>query len=71
MKRSELEKYLGNKVKILLFDDKEEIGYLQKSDPNNANVPRRNRYFTTDEKVSQIPNGIVFRCSHVEKVKLE
>lgn len=69
IKRLELEKYLGNKVKIILFDGTEVIGYLKKSDLSNVNVPKKNYYFTTNEKQSNDPDRIVFRCSHVKKCK--
>lgn len=69
MKRSELENYLGSKVRILLFDGTEVTGYLKKSDLSNMNVLKKNCYFTTSEKQSNDPDRIVFKCSHVKRCK--
>ena len=55
MKRTELEKHLGKKVKITLFDKSTQTGILQKSENSKfyyCYLPR-----------------VLFRCSHV--IKLE
>ena len=69
MKRSEVEEFLGTEVDILLFDNTVQIGYLKKSNLSNPDAPRKNCYFTTDEKESIIPNGVVFRCSHIKHIE--
>lgn len=67
MKRSELEKYLGKKVTITLFDNDIITGVLHKTgeekfkyDPN-LYLPR-NCYFL-------LPQSVIFKCSHVKKLK--
>ena len=68
MKRSELEKYLGKKVTVKLFDNEEMTGELHKTgeerfkyDPN-LYIPK-NYYFL-------LPIGkCLFRCSHVKALK--
>lgn len=67
MKRSELEKYLGKKVTITLFDNDIITGVLHKTgeekfkyDPN-LYIPR-NCYFL-------LPQSVIFKCSHVKKLK--
>lgn len=68
MKRSDLEKHLGRKVTITLFDNDVIIGKLHKTgeeqfgnDPN-LYIPRK-LYFLTS------PQSCLFRCSHVKKLK--
>ena len=68
MKRSELEKYINKKVKIILFDKTEILGTLHKTgeekfkDNPNLYIPR-NYYFCTE------PQSCLFRSSHI--IKLE
>lgn len=75
MKRTELEKYLGQHVRITLFDGKVEEGYLYKTRDkkfkNNPNLyfPDK-RYFTTETESSMQSNSCIFRCSHVKKLAL-
>lgn len=75
MKRSELEKYLGKRVRITLDNGRVEEGYLYKtrdekfkSNPN-LYFPDK-RYFTTDTETSLDSNSWIFRCSHVKKLVL-
>lgn len=73
MKRSEVEKYLGKKVKVTIFDGDVLTGYLCKtgdeifkSEPN-LYIPR-NYYFTVSE--DGIHNSsYMFRSSHITKIK--
>lgn len=68
MKRSDLEKYLGKKVTITLFDNEVITGELHKTGEeqfkNNPNlyIPRK-LYFLIN------PPSCLFRCSHVKKLK--
>lgn len=75
MKRSELEKYLGQYVRIKLFNERIEEGYLYKirdekfkSNPN-LYFPDK-RYFTTETESSRESKSCIFRCSHVKKLVL-
>lgn len=68
MKREELEKYIGKKVQIILFDKEIIEGELHKTreerfrnDPN-LYLPDK-RYFLIN------PQSCLFRCSHVIKIK--
>ena len=75
MKRSELEKYLGQHVRITLFNDSIAEGYLYKTGDekfkDNPNLYlKQKRYFTTETKSSKECNSSVFRCSHVKKLVL-
>lgn len=63
MKRSELEKYLGTKIKIVLHDNDSVIGVLHKTE-DVKDVP--NYYF-----VSPNIRHLIFRCSHVKKVEVQ
>ena len=70
MKRSELEKYLGQRVEIKLFDNKVLAGTLHKTgeseykrDPN-LYLPR-NYYFV---EPAGMYGNFLFRCSHVKKL---
>ncbi len=68
MKRSDLEKHLGKKVTITLFDNDVITGELHKTGEeqfkNDANLylPQK-RYFLTS------PQSCLFRSSHVKKLK--
>lgn len=68
MKREDLEKYIGEKVTITLFDRETVTGELHKTGEerfkNNANlyIPR-NYYFVIH------PQSCLFRCSHVKKIQ--
>lgn len=74
IKRSELEKYLGKKVEITLFDDEIYKGILHKTGEemfkNNYNLylPKK-LYFLIDEH--GVCKKILFRCSHVKKLREE
>ena len=59
MKREQLEKYLKEKVKIILFDEDEIEGYLRKTgdddfkDNPNLYIPQ-NYYFLVDDNLNCI-----------------
>lgn len=67
MKRSELEKYLGKKVTIKLFNNEIITGVLHKTGEEqfkhepNLYIPE-NCYFL-------LPQSVIFKCSHVRKLK--
>ena len=69
MKRSELEKYLGTKVKVVLHGGDFVTGILGKTedvkdDPNYYLNPKY--YF-----VSPNIRHLIFRCSHVKKIEVQ
>lgn len=71
MKRSELEKHLGKKVVVTLFDGEIISGYLRKTGDemfreNPDLYLRVNRYFMTDEPTSKRCISCLFRSSHVK-----
>ena len=74
MKRAELEKFLGKKVEVKLFDDDVIQGVLHKTGEemfkNNLNlyIPK-NRYFLTNDNDECI--SYLFRSSHVKKINWE
>ena len=75
MKRLEFEnKYLEKKVKLVLFDGTEMVGYLHKTGTeickNNPNlyIPK-NHYFVGGHYGSDYYNEI-FRKSHITRIKL-
>lgn len=71
MKRSELEKHLGEKVVITLYDGKIIFGYLRKTrdemfkDNPDLYLPV-NRYFMTDGPESKRCISYLFRSSYVK-----
>ncbi len=71
MKRSELEKHLGEKVVITLYDGKIIFGYLRKTrdgmfkDNPDLYLPV-DRYFMTDGPASKQCISCLFRSSHVK-----
>lgn len=73
MKRSELEKYLGKRVKITIFDGSVLQGELHKTGEEkfkynpNLYIPQ-NRYFTINREDGSY-NSFLFRCSHVKKLE--
>lgn len=73
MKREQLEKYLGKKVKVTIFDGDEIEGYLRKTGDydfkNNANlfIPK-NYYFLVDDSLNCI--SYLFRLSYVKKIQI-
>lgn len=72
MKRSELEKYLGQKVEIKLFDGDILRGVLHKTGEEqfkgnlNLYLPQK-RYFITDDVGSCV--SCMFRSSHVVSLR--
>lgn len=73
MKREQLEKYLKEKVKIILFDGDELEGYLRKTgdddfkDNPNLFIPK-NYYFVVNDESDCI--SYLFRSSHVKKIQI-
>ena len=73
MKREQLEKYLKEKVKIILFDGDELEGYLRKTgdddfkDNPNLYIPQ-NYYFMVNDESDCI--SYLFRSSHVKKIQI-
>lgn len=73
MKRSELEKHLGEKVEITIFDGDTYKGFLHKSGEEmfktnpNLYIPQK-YYFLTDYKGACV-RSCLFRSSHVKKLK--
>lgn len=70
MKREELEKMLGAKVAITLFDNEVITGYLHKTSEaifkNDFNIyAMKKYYFVTNENAQCI--SCLFRSSHVKK----
>lgn len=67
MKREELEKYLGKKVKIILFDGSVCEGELHKTGEKQfKNEP--NLYIPKKQYFCISPQPCLFRSSHVTKV---
>lgn len=72
MKREQLEKYLKEKVKIILFDGDELEGILRKTgdddfkDNPNLYIPQ-NYYFMVNDESDCI--SYLFRSSHVKKIQ--
>lgn len=81
MKRKELEKYLGKKVRIRLFEDKKEyVGYLYRGGmklfrEHPSLYYRNNFYFLMPYEVKSIvmpcedTSSCLFRCSYVAKLE--
>lgn len=71
MKREDLEKYLGKKVTITLYDGDEMTGELHKTGEGNFKhnadlcYPTKHYFVTNDNKNV----GCLFRSSHVIKFK--
>lgn len=67
MKREDLEKYIGQKVRVILFDNEIIEGELHKTGEerfkNNPNlyIPQK-LYFCIN------PQSCLFRCSHVIRI---
>lgn len=75
MKRSQLEKFLGTKVRVKLFSGRVEEGFLQKTNDekfkgnHNMFFPA-NYYIVTDDINSTMLNDHhLFRCSHVTRLE--
>lgn len=74
MTRNELEKYLGKKVQIRLFDNETITGFLRKTgDKAFKNAPNlyipQNEYFLTNSVNSSVCATCLFRVSHVKNLK--
>lgn len=68
MKKCDLDKFIGKKVSITLFDNDVITGELHKSGEDmfihdeNLYIPK-NYYFCIN------PQSCLFKCSHVKKIK--
>ncbi len=74
MTRKELEKYLGKKVEIKLFDNEIITGFLKKTGDeafrNNPNLYLpQNRYLLTNTINSTLCTSCLFRVSHIRTLK--
>lgn len=73
MKREQLEKYLKEKVKIILFDGDELEGCLRKTGEEDfKNIPNlyipQNYYFMVNDESDCI--SYLFRSSHVKNIQI-
>ena len=75
MKRIELEKYLGKRVEVELFDGDVLSGILRKTqdelfkDNPNLYLPK-NFYFLTETEESKNSAGGLFKVSHITRFKV-
>lgn len=69
MKRTELEKHLGKKVKITLFDGEELTGILKKTEEYHEIL--KSKYYFLEGDYKNIVKHLTFRSSHVKKMKEE
>ena len=73
MTRVELEKHLGNRVKITVFDGTVIEGFLHKtgeeSFKNVANLYIPHNYYFCAARCSQKPITCLFKVSHIKKFK--
>lgn len=73
MKRTELEKYLGEYVLLKLFDNSDCYGELHKTgeeifkDNPNLYIPHNYYFLTTNDSKECI--NCLFRCSHVKSLQ--
>ena len=70
MKRCELEKFIGKKVTITLFDNEVVSGELHKS-VDDMFIHDENLYIPKNYYFCIHPQSCLFKCSHVEKIKEE
>lgn len=73
MTREKLEKYLGEKVKVILFNGTKLEGYLRKTGtPDYVYNPDlfipKKRYFLTDGR--RVIGEQLFRVSHIKKLEV-
>ena len=72
MKKAELEKYLGKRVNLILFDEDSISGILCSTSDKRLSkeepwmIPK-NSYFLVKESIYEKGN-IFFKCSHVKKL---
>lgn len=76
MKKAELERYLGKRVNLILFDEDSISGILCSTSDKRLSKEElwmrpKNSYFLVQESIYEKGN-IFFKCSHVKKLlKLE
>ena len=68
MKRAELEKYLGKKVKVTMLDNDVLIGILRKTEEYRELL--KSGYYLADDG-ENIVNRLTFRSSHVKKLSIK
>lgn len=64
MNRIKLESYLNEYVEVTLFDDFVYRGILNKTDDNLEKYYKNGYYFLSGDV-----DNLIFRCSHVKKIK--
>lgn len=73
MTRTELEKHLGNRVKITIFDGTIIEGFLHKtgeeSFKNNPNLYIPHNYYFCTARGSQKPISCLFKVSHIRELR--
>lgn len=74
-KKSEVEKCIGKKVLIVLFNGETIKGFLRKTGEEEfKNEPNlyymKNRYFITRNSCDTTSISVLFRSSHIKKMKI-
>lgn len=72
MKKAELERYLGKRVNLILFDEDSISGILCSTSDKRLSKEElwmrpKNSYFLVQESIYEKGN-IFFKCSHVKKL---
>lgn len=74
MKRSELEKYIGESVEVKLFDGDTMQGVLRKTGTeevrNNPNLYLKRGYYFLSHKDTYVFKSCLFRVSHIKSLKV-
>ena len=74
MKRSELEKYIGESVEVKLFDGDTMQGVLRKTGTeevrNNPNLYLKRGYYFLSHKDTYVCKSCLFRVSHIKSLSL-
>lgn len=74
MKRSELEKYIGESVEVKLFDGDTMQGVLRKTGTeevrNNPNLYLKRGYYFLSHKDTYACKSCLFRVSHIKSLKV-
>lgn len=74
MKRSELEKHIGESVEVKLFDGDTMQGVLRKTGTeevrNNPNLYLKGGYYFLSHKDTYVCKSCLFRVSHIKSLKV-
>lgn len=74
MKRSELEKHIGESVEVKLFDGDTMQGVLRKTDTeevrNNPDLYLKGGYYFLSHKDTYVCKSCLFRVSHIKSLKV-